>query len=184
MTASLTSSAKLSFPARVTYVSTSQVNVQVPWELQGQTSAQLKVTLYQNEFGNVVTVPLTDYSPAFFHRVAADALDENSKVISAANPVKRGGVAQLFLNGLGPVSNQPASGSPASSTNLSITRQTPVVMIGGIQAQVAFSGLAPGFPALYQVNVVIPQGITPGSSVPVTVAIGGKTSKEATLPVQ
>jgi len=34
------------------------------------------------------------------------------------------------------------------------------------------------------VNVLIPQGVTPGSAVPVTLAIGGKTSKEGTLPVQ
>ena len=73
-------SAKLSVPATLTYVSPSQVNVQVPWELQGQTSAQMKVTLYENEYGNVVTVPLTDASPAFFH-AAVDALDESFKVI-------------------------------------------------------------------------------------------------------
>jgi uncharacterized protein (TIGR03437 family) len=176
-------SAKLSVPARLVYVSPSQVNVQVPWELQGQTSAQLKIVLFENEPGNVVTVPLADYGPAFFH-TAADALDENFKVITAANPAKRGGVAQLFLNGLGPVNNQPESGAPASGTNLATTKQTPVVMIGGMQAPVAFSGLAPGFPGLYQVNVTVPQGVTPGAAVPITVSIGGKTSKESTIPVQ
>jgi len=32
--------------------------------------------------------------------------------------------------------------------------------------------------------VTVPQGVTPGAAVPVTVALGGKTSKEGTLPVQ
>ncbi len=53
-------SAKLSVPGYLTYVSPGQVNVQVPWELQGQSSAQVKITLYGYSFGNVVTVPLAD----------------------------------------------------------------------------------------------------------------------------
>ena len=47
-----------------------QVNLVVPWELEGQSSAQVKVSfdaLYGSElFSNVVTVPLATYVPAFF----------------------------------------------------------------------------------------------------------------------
>ena len=38
-------SAGISVPGHLIYVSANQVNVQVPWELQGQTSAQVKVTI-------------------------------------------------------------------------------------------------------------------------------------------
>jgi adhesin/invasin len=48
-------------------------------------------------------------------------------------------------------------------------------MIGGVQAQVKFSGLAPGYVGLYQVNAVIPSGLASGNQ-PITIAIGGKTS--------
>jgi minor extracellular serine protease Vpr len=176
-------SAHLSLPASFTFVSPNQVNVQVPWELQGQSSAQVKVTINEFEYGNVVTVPLSDYSPAFFHGVA-DALDTNYQVITASHPAQRGQVIQLYVNGLGPVTNQPASGAPAVASPLSQTKQSPVVTIGGQQAQALFSGLAPGFPGLYQVNVTVPTGVTPGGAVPITIAIGGKTSKQATIPVQ
>ena len=177
-------SAHISVPGHLLYVSADQVNVQVPWELQGQSSAQVKVTINEYEYGNVVTVPLSDSAPAFYHSVA-DALDVNYQLITSTNPAKRGQVIQLFVNGLGPLSNQPASGDPApGGPNLAQTKTLPVVTIGGQNAPVAFSGLSPGAPGLYQVNVTVPSNITPGSAVPITIAIGGQTSKAATIPVQ
>jgi len=177
-------SAHISVPGRVLYVGSGQVNVQVPWELQGQSSAQVKVTINEYEFGNVVTASLAAAAPAFFHAVA-DALDLNYQMITSSNPAKRGQVIQLFANGLGPVTNQPASGDPApGAPNLAVTTFTPVVTIGGQTAPVTFSGLSPGAPGLYQVNVTVPSNITAGSSVPITIAVGSQTSKAATIPVQ
>ena len=65
-----------------------------------------------------------------------------------------------------------------------MTTFTPVVTIGGQTAPVTFSGLSPGAPGLYQVNVTVPSNITAGSSVPITIAVGSQTSKAATIPVQ
>jgi uncharacterized protein (TIGR03437 family) len=177
-------SAHLSLPGHLTYVSPGQVNVQVPWELQGQSAAQVKVTIdYSN--GNVVSVPLSDYSPAFFEispGVVA-ALDTNFQVIGSSNPAKRGQVVQLYANGLGPVNNQPASGEPAPGSPLAQTKSMPVVTIGGQQAAVSFSGLAPGFAGLYQINVTVPQNLMPGNQ-QITVAIGGQMSKASGIVVQ
>jgi uncharacterized protein (TIGR03437 family) len=177
-------SAKLSVPGYLTYVSPGQVNVQVPWELQGQTSAQVKVTLYGYSYGNVVTVPLADTAPAFFDiggGIAA-ARDQNNVTVTAANPVKRGQLVQLFMNGLGPVNGGPASGEFASTTVLTHTKTDPVVTIGGQTATLQFSGLAPGFPGLYQVNVYVPTGISAGSA-SISLTINGATTKALTLPV-
>ena len=178
-------SAKISVPGYLTYASPGQVNVQVPWELQGQTSAQVKVTLYGYSYGSVVTVPLADTAPAFFDiggGIAA-ARDQNNAVVTTANPVKRGQVVQLYMNGLGPVTNGPASGEFASTTVLTYTKaKDAAVTIGGQPAQVLFSGLAPGFPGLYQVNAVVPTGISAGT-VPITLTIAGATAKALTLPV-
>ena len=179
-------SAKISAPGHLTYVSPGQINVQVPWELQGQTSAQVKVTLYGYSYGNVVTVPLADTAPAFFDiggGIAA-ALDGNYATVTAAHPVQRGKVVQLYMNGLGPVTGGPASGEFASTTALTYTKaQDAVVTIGGQAAQVQFSGLAPGFPGLYQVNAIVPAGISAGT-VPISLTIGGATTaKPLSLPV-
>ncbi len=88
----------------------------------------------------------------------------------------------LYCNGLGPVNNQPADGALASSTELSTTTTTPTVTIGGKKAQVLFSGLAPGFPGLYQINVIVPADAPTGAQ-PLIVTIGGVASPAATLPV-
>ena len=176
-------SAKLSVPGYLTYVSPGQVNVQVPWELQGQTSAQVKVTLYGYSYGNVVTVPLADAAPAFIENSGiAVATDPQNALITASSPAKRGGVIVLYMNGLGPVTGGPASGEFASSTVLIHTKDFPTVSIGGQPAEVRFSGLTPGLPGLYQVNAVVPTGIAPGT-VPISLTISGVTTKASTLPV-
>ncbi|MEO8658186.1 MAG: S8 family serine peptidase [Bryobacteraceae bacterium] len=177
-------SAGISVPGHLVYVSPGQVNLQVPWELQGQSSAQVKVSIdYSN--GNVVTLPLAPYAPSIFKIAGgmAAALDQSFAVVGAANPIARGQVVQLYANGLGPVSNQPASGAPAPSVPLAETPNKPAVSIGGQSATVLFSGLAPGFAGLYQVNAIVPAGINPGIQ-PVVISIGGFSSNPVNLAVQ
>ena len=183
-------SAGISAIAPIVAVSPGQINVQVPWELKGQTSAQVKV-IVDELFGQAiysapVTVQLTDYTPAFFTNSGnvADALDGNYHVITSSNPAVRGQFISLYANGLGPVSNPPADGFGAGAT--SNTTTPCVVTIGGQvvpAAQVPFCGLAPGL-AIYQINVQVPSTLTPGNQ-SVTVAIGGKTSPSGiVIPVQ
>jgi uncharacterized protein (TIGR03437 family) len=176
-------SANISLPGYPSYVSPTQINVWVPWELQGQTSAQVKVTIDFSP-GTVVTVPLSNYSPGFFlANGLAAALDLNYAVITTSNPAVHGQVVQLYANGLGPVSPQPSSGDLAGSSPVSNTTTPCVVMIGGVQATVGFCGLTPGLPGLYQANVTVPSSLTAGTY-PVTIAIGGQTSPPVNLPVQ
>ncbi|HXA64022.1 MAG TPA: S8 family serine peptidase [Bryobacteraceae bacterium] len=171
--------ANISVPGHLIYVSPGQVNLQVPWELQGQGSAQVKVTI-DFSYGNVVTLHLSNYSPAFFEIGGGNvaALDSGNQVIGTGNPAKQGQTVQLYLNGLGPVNNQPASGDPAPSSPLATCMSAPTVTIGGKTATSSFCGLAPGFPGLYQINATVPTGLTPGSQ-PITVSIGGQTSQAA-----
>jgi uncharacterized protein (TIGR03437 family) len=182
-------SAGISVPGNLVYVSPGQINVQVPWELQGQTSAQVKVTIDEMFgyplFGNVITVPLAAYAPSFFVEngtvAAQDAL--TGAQILASNPARPGEILSFYANGLGPVTNPPASGSAALASPLSqTTGAPPVVKIGGQQVQVSFSGLAPGYPALYQINATVPLGLTGNQQV--TISIGGQTSPAAILPVR
>jgi uncharacterized protein (TIGR03437 family) len=56
-------------------------------------------------------------------------------------------------------------------------------MIGGIAAQVGFSGIAPGTAAEYQLNTTIPAGVQPGESVPVVIAMGD-SSDTVTIAIQ
>ena len=164
-----------------------QVNLLVPWELEGQSSAKVKVSFDLRpvqQRGDRAHWPRI--SPAFLLSCgAACALDyPGYNLISTSNPAKRGQIIQLFANGLGPVTNPPGDGVAATASPLSQTPTTPIIMIGGAQANVSFSGLAPGYPALYQINVTVPQGAQTGNAVPISIQIGGATSPAATIPVQ
>jgi minor extracellular serine protease Vpr len=175
-------SAGISVPGRLIYASSGQVNVQAPWELAGQSSVRMKVSI-QDTPGLVYTAPVVQYSPAVYvANGLAAALDENNRQVTPANPARRGHWIQVYMNGLGPVTNQPASGEPAGANPLSLTLATPAVTIGGKTATVLFSGLTPGLPGLNQVNVVVPQDAPPGMQ-PVVVTIGGVSSPPVNVPV-
>jgi len=158
----------------------------VPWELAGQTSATVK-SIVNYTYSPVYTLALADYSPGFFvydqtNDVAA--LDLSYNLVGSSNPVARGSYVQLYLNGLGPVSNQPGDGLAASGTNLSRTTAQPSVTIGGQAVSIIqFSGLAPGYVSLYQVNVLVPANIAAGPQ-PIVLTIGGVTSATAQLYVK
>lgn len=172
---------------RLWFVSPGQINVQVPWEMQsalqfGQTAAQIKVSVAGTS-GAIYNLPLAAYSPGFFESPAgfAAALNQNSVVVTSSAGVTQGSIVQLFLNGLGPVTNQPTSGDPAPSGPLAITTTNPTVTIGGLNAPVKFSGLAPGQVGLYQVNAEVPAS---GAGVKTVVLTIGGVSATTTIAVR
>jgi uncharacterized protein (TIGR03437 family) len=74
------------------------------------------------------------------------------------------------------------------------TKDPVTVTIGGQTARVVdtaypadaapftdLSGFAPGLVGVYQINVEMPSGVTPGDSMPVTLTIAGQTSPMANL---
>jgi uncharacterized protein (TIGR03437 family) len=103
--------------------------------------------------------------------------------VTAANPASRGETVVLYLTGLGPVSNAPQPGQPASLSTLSNALVAPQVSIGGFLSTPAFAGLTPGFIGLYQINVAVPAAAASGV-VDVTVQSNGVTSNTAKLPVR
>jgi len=170
-----------------------QVNFQVPWQLSGQTQVPLTVTS-----GEVTSAPimvtLAAQSPGIFvlnsaGQAAAQIAGTASIVAptgeyAGSRPAQTGEYITIYCTGLGSVSNQPATGAAASLTSLSPTSGAPIaVSIGGINAPVSFSGLAPGFLGLYQINVQVPLKSPTGSAVPLTISMGGAGSNQATVAI-
>ncbi len=177
-----------SYAGRLYFVSDGQVNVQVPWELQGLNTAQMKVSI-GDVSGALYTVPLNDYSPAMFEipdpsgSIVAAALDQQFRLVTTANPLQRGQPGQLYCNGLGPVTNAPATGELSPSEPLAASRVQPSVTIGGRPAQVLFSGLTPLSVGLYQVNLV-PASDTPTGLQPVVITVSGVASKPVNIAIR
>src|SRR5580692_10392685 len=165
-----------------------QLNVMIPWELQGATSALVKVNVDGIVDSNVLTIPLVTYAPQLFQNsgiaaaIDATTYGANPTPISASNPAHAGDSVQLYGNGLGPVYNQPASGAVASFNPLPATKSPCTVTVGGQNAPVSYCGLA-GYPAEYQINITVPSGLAAGNQ-PVVLTTGGVSSKAANLPVK
>jgi uncharacterized protein (TIGR03437 family) len=168
-----------------------QIYFQVPWQLSG--TVPLTVTS-----GDLTSVPIrvtvAAQSPGIFLLNSAGqaaALVAGTSWIVApvgayagSRPARRGEYITIYCTGLGAVSNQPATGALASSTSLSSTTGSAVsVSIGGISAPISFSGLAPEFLGLYQVNVQVPSNSPTGSAVPLTISMGGADSNQATVTI-
>lgn len=174
--------------APLLYASAEQVNFQVPWELAGQHQTTLTAILNGHE-SESQTVNLTLYAPGIFTTNGQGSgqgaiLDSSNRLADASNPAARGSTVQIFCTGLGPVTNQPRTGSPAPFKPLSWTNTKPTVTIGGLPAELQFYGLAPGTVGLYQVNAVVPRDSAIGDSVPVVIEIGGATSNGVTIAIE
>ncbi len=176
-------------PAPLFYVSSGQVNFQVPWELAAQTQSPVIATL-SGQTSAPQTVPIAPFAPGIFSMNAQGTgqgaiLDSSYRLVDSANPAAAGiTVVQIYCTGLGPVTHQPASGSPALNSPLSVAITTPTVTIAGIPAQVLFAGLAPGFVGGYQVNALVPPNAPIGDQVPVTISGSGVTSNAVQMAVR
>ncbi|MBK9167105.1 MAG: S8 family serine peptidase [Bryobacterales bacterium] len=182
----------LSLPGRLHFVSPNQINVQIPWEFEGFNVVLMKVSVGPggNDSSAVFQIPLSAASPAFFEFTDPDSgrrliagLDGNFRLLTEANRARRGQAVQLFANGLGAVTNRPASGEPTPASPFAEVQDPVSVTVGGRPAQVLFSGLAPLNVGLYQVNVVVPQD-APSGLQPVVLTVRGIQSKVASLYVE
>ncbi|MBI2817388.1 MAG: S8 family serine peptidase [Acidobacteria bacterium] len=166
--------------APLLFVSPTQINAQVPFELSGASSPPLVVNL-NGISSTPVTVPLVTAAPGIFtlgqNGTGRGAiLHADGTPVNPSNPARSGETVLLYATGLGTVTPTVTSGTQALSSPVSITRITPSVTIADIDAPVAFSGLAPGFVGLYQVNLQVPDGIPTGEQTLVLTANGAQSN--------
>ncbi len=182
------------------YVSPTQINAQISWYQQPGTPTNF-VALNGAEQGGVITYTVATYAPAIFTTNKqgtgqAAVLVANSSILAApvgttgnSRPAKRGEIVEIFATGLGVVDavNQGNlyDGEPAPANPPANTVTAPAVTIGGVAATVKFSGLAPGFVGLNQVNVLVPATAPTGGAVSLQMSIGGVAAQTgATMAVQ
>jgi uncharacterized protein (TIGR03437 family) len=178
------------------YVSPGQVNLMIPFEAQAGTAT---VTLAANGTNASQGLVIGATAPGLFSMDESGGgqgaiLISNTPTLAAptgsvpnrdARPAQRGvDSASIYCTGLGAVTNQPATGAAALANPLSHTIVAPTVTIGGVSADVSYSGLAPGFAGLYQIDARVPAGVAAGDTLPVVVTIGGVTSNTVTIAVR
>ena len=167
------------------YASPSQINFQVPFEIS-RSVATLTITRGDDQATRSVEIRLVGAQPGIFTlssdgKGPAAALHADSGLlVSAASPADAGEWVSLYATGLGQVSPPVVSGEPSQ---FATTPRPPVVTVGDSQAEVNYSGLAPGFVGLYQINLQVPSNVSSGEQ-PVQIIMDGAPSNIATLAVR
>jgi len=178
-------------PAPLLFVSPGQINAQLPWGVlaAGVTSGTADVVVMRGQTQSAAQmVQIRASAPGIFSIPPgvgnAIAINADSSIAAPAgsitgyttHPAKVGDTLIVLATGLGAV-DSPIDDGAASSDKLRNTVVKPVVTVGGQPAQVAFSGLTPQFPGVYQLNVVVPD-VTAGDKLPLQVQMDGIMSTD------
>ena len=177
--------------APLSYVSPNQINVLVPYETSGsyatfQVSSDIGLS-------DPVTLYVAKTAPGIFTSLAggfapgvgpAAAQHADFSAVTQSNPAKSGETLLLYVTGLGAVSPAVKDGAAAGANPLSNVVADVEVSVDGQSAGVSFKGLAPGFAGLYQVNFVVPGGVSPGELVNLSLATSDARTNEAKLYIK
>ncbi len=156
--------------APLQYISSQQINVQVPWEVAGAGQAALTVTV------NGVTSASLDLAIAV---VSPQTFGVFPAATRAYTAVRQGEYMAIYCTGLGDLATKPPASGAFSQGPSAPVKAAVTVTIGGMAATTAFAGLAPsellGYDSvgLYEVDVLVPGNAPTGNAVPVVVTAAG-----------
>ncbi len=167
------------------YVSAKQINAQLPPNLPAG-SVTLSVRSRNTGVASAgVAVRVEAQAPGVFtltdsagRKVAAVFRADDFSLLTPDNYAKRDEDLVLYTTGLGATTPAVGAGQPAPSATLART-SAPQVCIGSHPYLVTFSGLAPGFVGLYQVNIRVPGDRVQGDRLPVVLTMSGTDCRNA-----
>jgi uncharacterized protein (TIGR03437 family) len=161
-----------------------QINFQVPWEVASGPKANIAVSNNGTASASISVAVLPAQPGIFNYTVGGNVfgaiLHSSFQLADTAHPAKAGETVLIYCTGLGAVSSPPANGAAGDGQSTTVV---PTVTIGGAKAIVSFSGLAPGFVGLYQINAEVPAGLASGNH-PVLIEMAGASSNSVLLAVE
>ena len=163
-------------PAPLYYVSDTQLNIQIPYEVPANSSATLKVD--NNGESVFYNFNVAAAAPGIF------TFEGGAPVpFTTAAP---GQVLTLYITGAGAVSPSVSTGAtPAAGTSLADLPApvgTVTVTVGGVNAALDFVGIPTWSVGVVQINYTVPSNVPLGSQ-PVLVSVGGIQSTAAQLTI-
>jgi len=153
-----------------------QINAQIPWQCPASGTTAITVSS-GGQTSAAQNITLAAASPAIFTEAASGTgpgaiLHADNSLVSTSSPARGGETVAIYGTGLGPTTPAFSTGAAASGSNKTVNTVT--ASVGGRAATVVFSGLSAGLVGLYQVNAVMPSGLS-GTQV-VTISVNGATS--------
>ncbi|MDQ6707996.1 MAG: hypothetical protein M3Z85_18725 [Acidobacteriota bacterium] len=144
------------------FVQDSQINAQVPFATAGHPATEVEV-FYQTVSRGKATLSLADAAPGIFTLAGgtgpAVLINQDGSLNSEANTAERGSIVTFFATG---------GGQGGAAVN---------VTIGDYASDVLYSGDAPGFIGLMQINSRVPGGFAPGGWVALKLQVGAALSQ-------
>ena len=168
-----------------------QINAQLPFEVPAG-NVQVSVTSGGNASGpmnlNVVSAAPGIFAVSFGVGQAI-AYGNNDGQLAApvgsvsgltTHPAKIGdpNTLAILATGLGAVNPPVTTGSAVTDGQVHRTLVNPTVMVGGVEAQLVFSGAQPQFPGVYQLNIIIAPGTPTGDAIPLQLVMNGITTTD------
>ncbi len=162
-------------PAPLLFASSSQINFQCP-ELPRGTAMQIQVESPGGALMPTLQTAMQAAVPLVFQMdasgrgvVTIDGTNEIAMATTdgvASRPALPGEYLTIHASGLGEVVDGVAAGAAAPLNRLVLAKAKISVMLGGIEIDPQFAGLAPGTVGVYQVNALVPTEAAAGTAIP------------------
>lgn len=163
-------------PAPLFFVSPGQINFYVPMRLEPGTQATFIVQ--RKSTNDILASGVLDIgtaTPAFFTTTQNGqgqiaAINEDGSINTNTNGIERGKVIALYATGQGFIPGAPPDGTPPTGPLQTPDRPDVAIGSGFVPPEaIEYSGLAPGYVGLWQLNVRVPMSVPPGSATEVVV---------------
>ena len=143
-----------------------QISVQVPYSTAtGPSAAEVQVYNHSALVADFITDSYVEDPGIFMYNgtYAIAVRYSDGSLVGPDNPAYPGDILTVYTTGLGPLSQNLTDGYGAPSNPLAYTVDPFQMDVNGQPVDVLFSGLAPGFVGLYQLNVQLPQNLPAGT---------------------
>jgi uncharacterized protein (TIGR03437 family) len=154
------------------YVSDGQINFYVPANARQGAGIVTVLTPGGTTGAPTFAVSVTAVQPGIFPGAIVRAGAPAGDILTT--PIHAGDYIEIYCTGLG---------ATYASNGLQLAAAIPMVFLGGIPVSPSYSGLAPGYLGLYQVDAKVPTGLAPGAQ-GVILSSGSAHSNEVKILVQ
>ena len=174
--------------APLQFVSASQINAQIPWEMgPGTYELQIQSIGLPNVTG---TFTVSAIAPGLFQQPNAAnlplvfALHPNGSLITIDSPAVQGEQVSIFGTGFGNYVRPAVDGFPASPVTEYAVAGTVTVNCGPATVTPDWAGAASGMVGVSLVQMTITKDMAGLGNASLTVAVNGKSSSTTILPIQ
>jgi len=159
------------------YVSGSQINAELPWEVSGDATLVLYTP---GGISPSVDLTIQQNAPAVFRSGTAGPQtsiptvyrNSDNKLVTPSNPIHPKDKLTIYATGLGAVTPQVTDGAAGPKSPLAVADAQPAATLGGTPLNIEYAGLAPGSVGVYAIVAVVPGKIPTGLSVPLVITQG------------